>query len=73
MSLALEADLKPSTHPISQYIKHTGDAVTTFDEISYRKGASWLKTMDYFLGRETVKLATQKYVKKYSYKNADLQ
>jgi aminopeptidase N len=52
--MALECDLKPSTHPISQTIEHTGDAVSTFDAISYKKGASWIKTMDYFLGRPTL-------------------
>ena len=62
----------PSTHPISQTINHTGDAASTFDAISYEKGASWLKTMDYFLGRPTVQQAAQKYVKKFEFKNAVL-
>jgi aminopeptidase N len=56
--MALEWYLKPSTHPISQIIKQTGDALSTFDAISYKKGASWIKTMDYFLGRPTLQLAT---------------
>ena len=72
-SLALEADCKPSTHPISQKIKHTGDAASTFDEISYRKGATWLKVLDNFLGREVLKIAIQKYVRKFSFKNAVLE
>jgi aminopeptidase N len=41
--------------------------------ISYKKGASWIKTMDYFLGRKTLQRAISKYVKKYSYKNAALE
>lgn len=71
-SLALEADLKPSTHPISQEIKHTGEAASTFDEISYRKGATWLKVMDYFVGREVLQRAIQIYVERFSFKNAVL-
>jgi aminopeptidase N len=71
-SLAIEADLKPSTHPISVEIKHTGEAAATFDEISYRKGATWLKTMDYFIGRPVLKKACQLYVKEFGYKNAVL-
>jgi aminopeptidase N len=72
LQAALDADLKPSTHPISAVINHTGDAVSTFDMISYRKGASWIKTMDYYLGRDTIKRACQIYVAKYAYKNAVL-
>ena len=47
--------------------------MSAFDEISYRKGASWIKTMDHFIGRETLKRGLSKYVAKYSYKNADLE
>ena len=47
----LFADLAPTTHPIQVPIKHTGDAASSFDAISYDKGASWIKTMDSFVGR----------------------
>ena len=53
-SKALFADLAPTTHPIQVGIKHTGDAASAFDAISYEKGASWIKTMDTFVGRSTV-------------------
>ena len=69
----LHADLKPSTHPISLEIKHTGEAVSMFDMISYRKGASWIKTMDYFIGRPALSLACQKYCKRFKYSNAKLE
>ena len=51
---ALAADLSPTTHPIQVPIKHTGDAVSAFDPICYEKGASWIKTMDSFVGRQVV-------------------
>ena len=54
LNAALDADLKPSTHPIQVGIKHTGDAVSAFDMISYAKGASWIKTMDNFIGRKSL-------------------
>ena len=54
LEIALNADLLASTHPIQVGIKHTGDAVSAFDAISYKKGASWIKTMDYFIGREAL-------------------
>jgi len=47
--------------------------VSAFDMISYRKGASWIKTMDNFIGRETLQNGLGKYVAKYAYKNATLE
>ena len=47
----LSRDLEPTTHPIQVPIKHTGDGEQAFDAISYEKGASWVKTMDNFIGR----------------------
>ena len=72
LSAGLAADMKPTTHPISVEIKDTGEAVSMFDSISYRKGASWIKTLDYFIGRAALSLACKKYVQRYSYKNASL-
>ena len=72
INVALNADLKPSTHPIQVGIKHTGDAVSAFDMISYCKGASWIKTMDNFIGRKSLQEGLQAYVQKYAYKNSKL-
>ena len=59
---ALMADLAPTTHPIQVPIKHTGDAASSFDAISYEKGASWIKTMDSFIGREALQEGLASYV-----------
>ena len=66
------ADLMPSTHPIQVNIKHTGDATSAFDEISYRKGASWIKTMDNFIGRPVLQAGLKEYINKFAYKNTVL-
>ena len=71
-SRALMADLAPTTHPIQVSIKHTGDAETAFDAISYEKGASWIKTMDYYLGRTVVQRGLAQYVSRFAYKNTVL-
>jgi len=68
----LFADLAPTTHPIQVPIKHTGDAVSSFDAISYDKGASWIKTMDSYVGRRIVQQGLAKYVKKYAFTNTTL-
>jgi len=72
ITAALDADLAPTTHPIQTPILHTGDATSAFDMISYRKGASWIKTMDNYIGRESTRKGLQKYVELYAYKNATL-
>ena len=69
---ALDADLKPTTHPIQVPIRHTGDGENAFDMISYCKGASWIKVMDNFVGRDTIKLGMKKYFDRYSHKNTVL-
>ena len=69
---ALEADLKPTTHPIQAPIRHTGDGENAFDMISYAKGACWVKVMDNYLGRDTLKGGLQRYFAKYSHKNTEL-
>ena len=33
--IALQADLSPTTHPIQGRVRHTGDASSAFDAISY--------------------------------------
>jgi len=53
-------------------IKHTGDATSAFDAISYEKGASWIKTMDSFVGRNVVQQGLAAYVSKFAFKNTGL-
>ena len=72
LSNANEADLLPSTHPIQAVIKHTGDATSAFDAISYRKGASWIKTMNNFIGRSILQEGLRDYVNSFAYKNTVL-
>jgi len=53
-------------------IRHTGDGENAFDMISYAKGACWIKVMDNFVGRDTLKLGLQKYCQLYAGKNTEL-
>ena len=72
MTLGNNADISPTTHPIQVNIKHTGDATSAFDAISYRKGACWIKTMDNFIGRPALQAGLKSYIKKFAYKTAEL-
>ena len=69
---ALDADLGPGTHPIQVQIRHTGDGENAFDMISYAKGACWIKVMDNYLGRATLKQGIKLYFDRFSNKNTVL-
>jgi len=42
-------------------VSDTRQGTDVFDAISYEKGASWLKQMDVFVGRETLSKAMKMY------------
>lgn len=70
---ALDADIKKSTHAISSDSVHnTEDAVNVFDAISYEKGASFIKQMASFLGRDILTAGMNEYFTKYALKNTEL-
>lgn len=60
------------THPISGEVKNTNEAFTTFDDITYGKGASVLKELYYQVGDETFRKALGIYFQAHSYKNGTL-
>lgn len=64
---AVSSDIRSTTHPISGSIKHTIDAENSFDCISYEKGASFIKMLNNFIGREAFKLGLKEYFAKYKY------
>ncbi len=70
---ALGDDTRKTTHPISVTVNHTNDAVNVFDKICYRKGACFLKQIDYFLGRNIMKQGIKLYFEQYKFKNTTLE
>jgi len=73
LNCALGDDITPITHPVRLAIGTTGDAANAFDRICYNKGASWIKTMDNFVGRPVLQKGLQSYIKKFAYKNTTLE
>ncbi|MFZ4713332.1 MAG: aminopeptidase N [Bacteriovoracaceae bacterium] len=67
-----EDDLSTS-HPIETQVANTDDAYNNFDGITYGKGASVLKQLNFYLGDEAFKTGMQKYFKTYEYGNTTLQ
>ncbi len=64
---ALDADISSTTHPIQVPVKHTIDAVNVFDDICYEKGASFIKTLTNFIGRESLKHGTKEYFSRFKF------
>ena len=69
---AYRTDQQVTTHPIELAVGTTSDAFTNFDGITYGKGASVLKQLPYYLGEENFRQGVSNYLKKFSYKNTEL-
>lgn len=68
----IEQDEKPTTHPIAADIKDLNDVLVNFDGITYAKGAASLQVLMNYCGRDNFFAGISAYLKKYAYKNAEL-
>ncbi|WDE13403.1 aminopeptidase N [Thalassomonas haliotis] len=69
---AYRSDDSVNTHAIELEVPTTGDAMTNFDGITYGKGASVLKQVYHYLGKDEFRTGVSNYLKKFAYKNTDL-
>ncbi|MEU1130597.1 aminopeptidase N [Streptomyces sp. NPDC005900] len=69
---AYRADQLPSTHPVTADIRDLEDAKLNFDGITYAKGASVLKQLVAYVGREAFLEGAQRYFKRHAYGNTVL-
>ncbi|KAJ3052261.1 Aminopeptidase 2 mitochondrial [Rhizophlyctis rosea] len=65
-----ELDSLRSSHPIDVPVKSPAEIGQIFDAISYCKGASVIRMLNSFLGKDGFKNGTRKYLKKHAYGNA---
>jgi aminopeptidase N len=65
-------DQQPSTHPVAADVRTLGEAVANFDGISYAKGASVLKQLVAYLGRDQFFAGVQAYFADHGWGNATL-
>jgi hypothetical protein len=49
---AMESDARSTTHPIQQPVATEAEAGSAFDEITYKKGQSFVRMLESFLGEE---------------------
>ncbi|WP_330175817.1 aminopeptidase N [Streptomyces sp. NBC_01498] len=69
---AYRADQLPSTHPITADIRDLEDAKLNFDGITYAKGASVLKQLVAYVGREAFLEGARRYFTRHAYGNTEL-
>ena len=65
-------DQLPSTHPIAADVQTLSEAIANFDGISYAKGASVLKALVAYVGREEFFAGVRAYFTEYALANASL-
>jgi len=70
---AYQQDQLSTTHPIAASARDTIEAFSNFDGISYSKGASVLRQLQYFIGDEAFRAAIALYFKRFAEKNTTLK
>lgn len=67
---AMESDARSTTHPIQQPIANEAEASSAFDDITYRKGMSFIRMLESFLGEDVFRDGIRKYMAAHKYSNA---
>ncbi len=67
---ALGGDALRGSHPIDVNVKSPDEVAQIFDEISYGKGASILRMIESFVGRDVFRNGIREYLKAHEYGNA---
>jgi len=68
--VAMEGDARSTTHPIQQPIANEAEANSAFDDITYRKGESFLRMLESFLGENVFRDGIRRYVATHKYSNS---
>src|SRR6266478_4250875 len=59
---AMEGDARSTTHPIQQRVATEAEANSAFDDITYKKGQSFLRMLESFLGEDVFRDGSRRYV-----------
>jgi len=66
---AMEGDARSTTHPIQQPIATEAEANSAFDDITYKKGQSFLRMLESFLGEAVFRDGIRRYIAAHKYSN----
>ena len=67
---AMEGDARSTTHPIHQRIATEAEANSAFDDITYKKGESFLRMLESFLGEDVFRDGIRRYIAARKYSNS---
>lgn len=67
---AMESDARSTTHPIQQTIATEAEASSAFDDITYRKGMSFIRMLESFLGENVFRDGIRKYIAAHKLSNS---
>jgi aminopeptidase N len=67
---AMEGDARSTTHPIQQPIATEAEANSAFDDITYKKGQSFLRMLESFLGEDVLRDGVRRYIAAHKYSNS---
>jgi aminopeptidase N len=67
---AMEGDARSTTHPIQQPIATEAEASSAFDDITYKKGQSFLRMLESFLGGDAFRDGVRRYISAHKYSNS---
>src|SRR6266567_3593187 len=68
--VAMEGDARSTTHAIQQPVANEAEANSAFDDITYRKGQSFLRMLESFLGEATFRDGIRRYIAAHKYSNS---
>jgi aminopeptidase N len=66
---AMNLDARATTHPIQQPVRTVHEADNAFDEITYQKGASFLRMLESWLGEAPFRRGIGAYMARHRYAN----
>lgn len=67
--VAMEGDARSTTHPIQQPVATEAEANSAFDDITYKKGQSFLRMLESFLGDDAFREGIRDYIAAHAYSN----
>jgi len=67
---AMQGDARSTTHPIQQPVATEAEANSAFDDITYKKGQSFLRMLESFLGEDVFRDGIRRYIEAHQYSNA---
>jgi len=69
-TLALSLDALNTSHPVEVEVHHPDEISEIFDAISYAKGASLIRMVASYIGKEAFRKGMQTYLQRFAYDNA---